>query len=264
MASLLPIIAGCYDFSVGAICGLSSIIVAATVSAGAPLVVAILAGLGVGLVVGVINGFFVTKVGVDSVVVTLGMTIILAGVVTWRTEGRAIVAGIPESLTSVSRTWVAMLPGALFVAALVCLVTYYIVRQTTYGRALEAVGINREAAGLVGLRPSRVTFMSFVLSGTIAAFGGVLQVGIAGAANPNVGPNFTLPAIAAVFLSVAAITPGRFNVGGTVVAIVFLTMLNSGLSLAGAKAYVNDFANGGALILGVATASLLGLRRSRA
>ncbi len=264
MASLLPIIAGGYDFSVGAVCGLSSIIVASMASSGTPLLVAMLAGAACGLVVGAVNGFFVTKVHVDSVVVTLGMTLIVAGAVTWKTSGKAIVSGIPEALTSLSKTWVVGLPGAFFVAAAFAVATWYLVRQTSFGRYLEAVGVNRSAARLVGLRPDRLTFISFVLSGVIAALAGILQIGVAGAANPNVGQNFTLPAIAAVFLSVAAITPGRFNVGGTVIAIVFLAVLNSGLSLAGASSYVNDFANGAALILGVATASLLGLRRSRA
>jgi ribose transport system permease protein len=264
MASLLPIIAGGYDFSVGAVVGLSSIIVASLSSTGTPLLIAILAGAAAGLLIGAVNGFFVTKIHVDSVVVTLGMTIIVAGIVTWATSGKAIVKDIPEALTSLSKTWVFGLPGAFFVALVFTITTWYVLRQTPYGRYLEAVGVNRSAARLVGLRPDRITFIAFILSGVIAALAGFVQVGVAGAANPNVGENFTLPAIAAVFLSVAAITPGRFNVWGTIVAIIFLAVLNSGLSLAGASSYVNDFANGAALILGVSTASLLGLRRSRA
>ena len=264
MASLLPIIAGGYDFSVGAVVGLSSVIVASLASNGTPLLLAILAGAGAGLAVGIVNGFFVTKIHVDSVVVTLGMTIIVAGIITWATAGKAIVKNIPEALTALSKTWVLGFPGAFFVAAIFAIGTWYLLRQTPFGRYLEAVGVNRSAARLVGLRPDRITFVSFVLSGLIAALAGFVQVGVAGAANPNVGGNFTLPAIAAVFLSVAAITPGRFNVWGTLVAIIFLAVLNSGLSLAGASSFVNDFANGAALILGVSTAALLGLRRSRA
>lgn len=263
MASLLPIIAGGYDFSVGAVVGLSSIIVASLSSTGTPLLLAILAGAVSGLAIGAVNGFFVTKVHVDSVVVTLGMTIIVAGIVTWVTSGKAIVKDIPEVLTSLSKSWFPGLPGALFVSLAIAIATWFVIRQTPYGRYLEAVGVNRSAARLVGLRPDRITFIAFGLSGLVAGLAGFVQVGVAGAANPNVGANLTLPAIAAVFLSVAAIAPGRFNVWGTIVAIVFLAVLNSGLSLAGASPFVNDFANGAALILGVSTASLLGIRRSR-
>jgi ribose transport system permease protein len=104
--------------------------------------------------------------------------------------------------------------------------------------------------------------ISFVVAGALSGAAGVLLVAQAGAASPTAGPDFTLPAIAAAFLSVAAIQPGRFNVGGAFVAIVFLAVLNSGLNLAGASSYVNDFANGGALIAGVALASLFGRRRT--
>ena len=180
----------------------------------------------------------------------------------WKSGGQAIVNGIPTVLTSLAKPLVFGIPTCFFIALLFAAATWYLLRQTPFGRYLQAVGTNRSAARLVGLRPARLTFLTFLLSGGIAALAGVVQVGVAGAANPNVGPNFTLPAIAAVFLSVAAITPGRFNVWGTCVAIAFLAVLNSGLSLAGVSSYVNDFANGAALIAGVATASLLGLRRS--
>jgi ribose transport system permease protein len=123
------------------------------------------------------------------------------------------------------------------------------------------MGANRAAARLIGLRTTRLALTGFVLAAVLAGLAGVLLVGVSGAGNPQVGPNFTLPAIAAAFLSVAAIKPGRFNVWGTLTAIVFLAILNSGLNLAGANPYVNDFANGGALILGVSLAAILGRRR---
>ena len=77
----------------------------------------------------------------------------------------------------------------------------------------------------------------------------------------RVGESFTLPALAAAFLSAASIKPGKYNVGGTLVAIFFLATLNSGLSLAGAPPYVSRYVNGAALIIGVALASLVGRRR---
>lgn len=169
MASLLPIIAGAYDFSVGAICGLSAMTVAALASGGTPLWLAIVGGAIVGALIGCFNGYLVTVIKVDSVVVTLGMTIIVAGLVNWRTGGQAIVSGIPKELTAIAKPWLFGLPGAFYISLLMTVITYYLLRHVPYGRYLEAVGTNVSAARLVGLRPGRLTFITFVRSGTIAA-----------------------------------------------------------------------------------------------
>ena len=123
------------------------------------------------------------------------------------------------------------------------------------------MGSNDVAARLVGL-PTRLTLTaSFVIAGVLAGAGGVLQVARSGGADPRVSTNFTLAALAAAFLSAAAIRPGKFNVGGVLVAVAFLAVLNGGLNLAGAQPYVNDYVNGIALIVGVGLAAYLGRRR---
>jgi ribose transport system permease protein len=86
----------------------------------------------------------------------------------------------------------------------------------------------------------------------------------AGGADPAVGDGFTLPALAAAFLSAAAVKPGRYNVGGALVAIFFLAVLNNGLNLAGAQPYVASYVNGVALVAGVGLAAYLQRRRSGA
>ncbi|MFE3998330.1 hypothetical protein ACFX43_05945 [Nocardioides sp. YIM B13467] len=113
-----------------------------------------------------------------------------------------------------------------------------------------------------GLRVNGIRVIAFVAGSGLCAIGGLLYVSRAGGASPNVGATFTPPALAAAFLSAAAVRPGRFNVWGTVVAIFFLAVLNNGLNLAGVEPYVNDFVNGGALIIGVAMAAILYRRRT--
>jgi ribose transport system permease protein len=82
-------------------------------------------------------------------------------------------------------------------------------------------------------------------------------------ADPKVGDTFTLPALAAAFLSAAAMKPGKYNVAGTLVAIFFLGVLNNGLNLAGSPEYVTNYVNGAALIVGVALAVRLGRRQEQ-
>ena len=262
IAALIPLICGQYDFSVGATMGLASVYAATVLSSGAPIVVALLLAIGIGSAVGVVNGALVTRLRVSSVVTTLGTAVIIRGIVTAHTSGVSILSGIPSGLTDFGTGTFLGIPRTAYVAIAIALIISYVLSFTPYGRYTQAVGSNTVAARLVGLPVNRLTWASFIFAGAIAGAAGLLQVAVSGGGNPQVGDNFTLPAIAAAFLSVAAIKPGRFNVWGTMVAILFLASLNSGLNLAGASSYVNDFANGTALICGVALAGLFGRHRA--
>lgn len=263
MAALIPLICQEYDFSVGAIAGLAAVFAASYMAGGGSILVALLLSIGIGLAVGLVNGLLVTRLGVNSVVSTLGTATLIAGLVALKTNGKSIVSGIPEELTDfVSGTWLGI-PRGFYVAIVVTVGVWYLLRQTPWGRYLAAIGDNREAARLLGANIKRRVLVAYLITGAVAGAAALLLIGDTGTASPQVGPGYTLPAIAAAFLSVAAIQPGRFNVWGTLVAILFLGVLNSGLNLAGASPYINDFANGGALILGVALASLLGRNRQR-
>lgn len=262
LAATVPLIAGEFDLSVGATLGLSSVFAASAMSSGAALPVAILLALAIGMVVGLVNGLIVTRTRVNSIIATLGTSIIIDGVVQWKTGGQSIVAGIPASLAAFGGETTLGIPNTVYVMAAVAAVIYYLLAHTPFGRYLHSIGSNREAARLVGLNTRRLLLWTFVLAGMLAGAAGVLEVARAGSAAPSVGDTFTLPALAAAFLSAAAIRPGRFNVGGVIVAIFFLATLNSGLNLAGAQTYVNDLVNGTALIVGVALAGFLGRKRA--
>jgi ribose transport system permease protein len=142
----------------------------------------------------------------------------------------------------------------------VAIFVYYLLGHTPYGRYLYAFGSNRGAARLVGIRTKLTLGMTFVIAGVLSGLAGILQVSRAGSADPKLGETFTLPALAAAFLSAAAIKPGRYNVWGTLVAIFFLAVLNNGLNLAGSPQYVANYVNGAALIVGVGLAVKLGRR----
>jgi ribose transport system permease protein len=146
----------------------------------------------------------------------------------------------------------------------VALAVYYVLVHTPFGRYVYAFGSSPDAARLVGVRTKLVLGSTFVASGALAGIAGVLQVARSGGADPRVGESLTLPALAAAFLSAAAVKPGRYNVGGLLVAILLLAFLSSGLNLVGAEPYITQYVNGGALIVGVALAVYLGRKRSGA
>ena len=261
LAALIPLVCEELDLSVGAAAGLSSIFVASVLSNGTPIIVSILVGVGIGVAIGSINALIITRLRVSAVVTTLAMATILDGITQQKTGGLSVVSQIPTAVTDFGSATTFGIPRTVFVLAAVAIGVYVLLAHAPVGRYLYARGSNPEAARLAGLRTSLLLGFAFGASGALAGAAGVLQVARAGGADPRVGDTFTLPALTAAFLSAASIKPGKFNVGGTLVAIFLLAALNSGLNLAGAPTYVTNYVNGGALLIGVATAVALGRKR---
>jgi ribose transport system permease protein len=262
LAALVPLVANEWDLSVGANAGLASIFAASAMTSGTPLLLAILLGIGIAAGIGLANAIIVNRFGVNAVITTLGMATIIEGIINLKTHGLALNSNIPRSLTDFgSGLWLGI-PQVTFALLVIVLFTYWLLEYTPFGRQLYALGSNPSAARLVGLRTKWILGSAFVTAGVLAGTAGILQVARAGGADPRVGPSFTLPALAAAFLSAAAIKPGRYNVGGALVALFFLATLNNGLSLAGAPVYIASFVNGAALIVGVGLAAYLGRKRS--
>lgn len=263
LGALVPLIAGKWDLSVGAAAGLVAVLAAQSLASGHSLLFALALGLGAGALVGLANALITTFGRVNAVITTLGTATIIDGVVNQRTKGLAVFTDIPRSVVDFGTgTWLG-LPRTVYAVALLGLAVYYVLDHTPYGRYLYAFGSNPSAASLVGIRSRAILIYSFVIAGGLAALGGLLQLARAGGADPAVGDGFTLPALAAAFLSAASIRPGKYNVGGTLVAILFLTVLNSGLNLAGTPPYVGRYVNGSALIVGVGLAAWLGRKQGR-
>ena len=264
LAIIIPLVCGEFDFSVGSIAALSQVLCAGWMSRmGAPLPLAILGAVGVGALIGLSNGNTVSRIGVNSLIVTLGVSSVLVGLVEWYTKGQTIVLHISKDLTNLgSGNWLGI-PRTLYFLAVVAVVVYYVLEHTPYGRYLHSIGSNRDAARLVGLRVEWLVLLSFVFSGLLAGLAGVMLVARNGNADPlAAGVPATLQALAAAFLGATAIKPGRFNVVGTMVAIFFLAFTVSGLSLAGVANWINDVFNGAALFVAVVISTVVGRKRA--
>jgi ribose transport system permease protein len=261
LASLIPLVCNEWDLSIGATAALSSVYAAVALTNGTSVVLAIAIAIGIGFAVGIVNAVLVTRLGVNAVITTLGISIIIAGIITLKTGGITVAGQIPIGITNFGTlTWFGV-PRSVVALAVVAGLVYYLLDHTPYGRYLYALGSNRSAARLTGIRIKLVVGATFVIAGALCGAAGILQVARAGGANPHLADSILLPALAAAFLSAAAIRPGRYNVGGVLVSVYFLAILNNGLNLAGAPEYVSSFVNGGALIIGVGVAARLGGRR---
>ena len=262
LATVFPLVAGQFDLSIGPQAGLASLITAGFMSrTGLPLVPAMVGGVLVGVGFGVINGVLVTRVGINSIVTTLGMTSIIAAIVTAYTSGESIVTGVSPTLTDVGTVQWLGIPAPVFFLAAVSLLSWYLLGHTPWGRALQATGSNARAAEVVGLPVPRMVLTSFVVAGALGGVAGVLLLGVSGSANPASGPGYLLPALAAALLGATTIQPGRYNVLGTLVAVYFLAATVSGLTFWGAETWVSDAFNGVALLVAVGISVWSGKRR---
>lgn len=257
LALLTPLTAGDYDLSVAATMGLSAMTLAIlNVDHGWPIGAAIAAALAVGLLVGLLNGAIIVLIGIDSLIVTLGTSTFIAGVILWISNSQTI-SGVSTTLTdAVVGTRLLEIPLAFYYGIALGLVMYYVFEFMPVGRRLLFVGRGRSVARLSGIRVVRLRWGAFVVSGVVSAFAGVLYAGTLGSADPTSSLSFLLPAFAAAFLGATTIMPGRFNPIGSIAAVYFLVTGITGLQLLGVQTFVQQLFYGGALVLAVALSQL--------
>jgi ribose transport system permease protein len=257
LAIIVPLTAGDYDLSVGATLTLSaSMIGVLNVWHHMPILLVLMVVLAAGAVVGLFNALFIIYFRVPSLVVTLGSTSLISGLVQWMTDSSTI-GGVDDGLiTAVVGLRLIGIPYAFYYSLGAAVVMWYVFDYTPLGRRLLFVGRGREVARLNGIAVDRVRLGALVMSAVMSAAAGILYAGVLGSADPYSGLNFLLPAFAAAFLGATTIQPGRFNPWGAVFAVYFLATGITGLAMLGIPLWVTNVFNGGALILAVTISQL--------
>lgn len=264
VAQLIPLVAGDFDFSPAATAGLVNVLLADMVlEHGWSLGSAVLLVVAVAVLISLVNAVLVVWVGVESLIVTLGMFTLLGGVTIG--VNASPTGGYSGGLDEFVTHKVFGLQMAFWVAVVIYLVLWFWLKHLPSGRRLHFVGFNREVARLSGIRSSALRFVAFVLAGLLSALAGVLLFGLLGGSSPTVGTSMVFPAITAVILGSTAITPGIYNVGGTFIAVYLLMFGITGLELQGHSGWVPQVFFGGALIVAVVMSNITGrtlIRRS--
>lgn len=258
---LLPMTTGDFDLSTASNLGFSAMIVAVlNVNAGVPIWIAIAVALVAGLLVGAFNAFVVVALHVNAFIVTLASGTILVGL-TLAISGQATVGGVDPGFVSLVGGRFLGLTWSFYLAVIIALAIWFLLDFTPLGRRLLFVGSNPEVARLSGLRVGRVRWFALLGSGFFSAVAGVVSIGVVGAADPSSSASYLLPAFAGVFLGATTISPGRFNVWGTVITVFFLATGFAGLQLFGIPTWVQQVFYGVALVLAVAIAESAARRR---
>lgn len=236
-----------FDLSVASAAAFSGMILAlATRDYGLEIaiVLALLAGLGVGL----LNGFLVAGVGINSIIATLGTLSIFRGLTKVMSNGQTIRM---DQFFGLGSGEVIGVPAPVIVLAAVVIVFLFVMRSTVFGRTVYAIGGNPEAARLSGIRVERFVFLSFALSGLLAALAGLILTSQLRAASPIAGEALTLTTVAAVILGGTSLAGGRGTIIGTVLGVLILGTVNNGLTILNISAFWQEVARGIILVLAV-------------
>lgn len=211
-------------------------------------------------VIGVLNGFFVTVVGINALITTLGTLAVFRGLTKVLGDGQTIrIEGFGE--LGVARIAGIPLPVYIFIA---CVIVFWLVlRYTVYGRSLYAIGASPSAARLAGIRTKRVIFIAFVLSSLMVALAGLIRLSQVAGASVNSGLGIELSVITAVVLGGASLSGGRGGLGGTVLAVLIVGVLANGLIQLNVPSFWIEVA-GGLLLLGAVTVDRVRVRLTRA
>ena len=226
------IINGEIDLSVGSMMGLSACAFGWMVKeqgVAAPAAIAI--SLGIGVLGGALNGWFITRVGLPSLVVTLATLIGFRGLARVLVEDRGL-TDFPDWFDALGQQGlIGPLPFALVAFAVLFGVLYIVLERSGFGRKTQVIGTNREVAEFAGIDTNRHKMILFIASGTIAAFAGLLYAARVGAVRGDVANGFELDIITIVLLGGVSIFGGTGSLTGTLLAILIVLNIRNGMAL---------------------------------
>src|SRR3954470_11520795 len=260
MSITIPLAARVFDLSFAGVMTLTGVAVAHLIAKdGVPLIGAIALALAGGGRVGVINAVVVVVMRIDSFIATLATGSLIAALITMVTNEVPITdAKLGGAFAEIGQTNIGGVTLGVVYCAAVAVALWYLLEHTATGRRLYATGFNPDAARLAGVRVARLRFMSLGVSGGLAGATGIVLASMLGSGSPSAGTPYLLPAFAAAFLGATQLKHGRFNAGGTLIAVLLLGTGVTGLALANAPQWAGDMFVGVVLIAALA---LTGLQR---
>ncbi len=246
----MVIITGGIDLSVGAILSFAINIGGLGISLGWPIPVVYLVMIGLGLLLGFINGFLVTRIAVPALIITLGTMNIYRGITMVITRG-IYITGISSSYQIVGE---GLLPFIFFLIILAIFV--FITLRTRFGRNLFAIGERGESALYSGVPVNKYKVITYVLSGFLSAFAGIILVGKSGFIQPQAGMGYEMGAIAAVVIGGTSIFGGSGSILGTFLGSLFMGLILAGLTMLAVNPFWIGFITGFLILVALAVDSL--------
>lgn len=245
------IVTGGIDLSVGSIFGLSAVLIGYFwQSIGLPLELSIvLAILGGGLA-GFMNGFFIVRMSVPPLIMTLATLALYRGLAQGISESQRV-SGFPEWFLELGSGNFLGIPAQLWILIIAIIISAIVLSRTTFGRALYAIGNNEVAARFSGLPVNRYKLIIYTFSGFMSGLAGYIFVSRVSASRSDMGNGLELDVIAAVVVGGTSIFGGTGSIIGTVIGVILIQLLKNGLTLAQVSSDASIIVIGTVLILAI-------------
>lgn len=228
----LVVASGCIDLSVGCMVGMIGTFAAllATRTSGIPAVVIIIITLGIGIGCGLLNGVLINILKLPFFIATIATMSIFEGV-NYLACNNSSVTGIPNWFKQIGQGYVGAIPIPVIIMIAIVVIGIVLVKKTTFGRNALALGGNREAARVCGVKTSRASIGVFVFMGACAAVTALILTGRAASAQTTAGQGMEMDAIAAVVIGGTPLSGGKGRMAGTLIGCMIVGCINNGLNL---------------------------------
>ena len=238
------------DLSVGSILAFSGLCSAMVAVQGYGLLAARSAGMFAGAVMGALNGFMVANLSIPPFVATLGMLSVGRGLTFILNDGSPV-TDLPEAYLALGTGKLGPIGMPIVIFAIVALFFWLVLKYTTYGRYIYAVGGNEKSARTSGIGVRKVTFSVYVISGLLAGLAGIVLSARTTSALPQAGVSYELDAIAAVVIGGTSLSGGTGSIVGTLFGALLIGVINNGLNLLGVSSYYQQVAKGLIIVFAV-------------
>ena len=250
VAGTFVLISGGIDLSVGAVYGLASVVFGELAAHGWDPALAILAGVLAGVVVGTVNGVVSTFFRINSLIATLAMSFVVAGLASLVTSGNLVLIS-DQGAGDIARSQFLTVNMSTWVTVIVVVVLGLVLARTTYGRYVYAAGGNAEAARFAGVRVNLVRVIAFALSGGAAALGGILDSARVLEGNSTNNTTLTFTVVAGIVVGGTSILGGEGAVWRTVIGVLLIALIGNGYGLLSLNPLYEQITLGAIMLLAV-------------
>jgi ribose transport system permease protein len=238
------------DLSVGSVLAFSGVVMASLLQRGAPLTIALLAGLGAGMVCGLLNGLLITVGKLPPFISTLGMMSVARGAALVFTEGRPI-SGFSETFRQIAVGEVFHIPVPVILMVVIYIIAHFVLTKTKLGRYTYAIGGNEEATTLSGVNVRLYKTLVYGLCGMLSGLAAIILTARLNSAQPIAGIMYELDAIAATVIGGTSLAGGEGTIFGTLIGALIIGVLRNGLNLLDISSFVQQIVIGTVIIVAV-------------
>ncbi|CAM3645852.1 ABC transporter permease [Erysipelothrix urinaevulpis] len=263
VAQSLTLLVGELDLSVGKIASLSGVVGAILMtSMGLNPYLSILIAILLGTFLGFVNGTIITKLKLNAMVATIGMTGVYGGINLVITKGKAI-SNIPQQIHFLGKGNILGIPIPFIFTLIVLGIILFIVFKTKTGRYIYAIGNNKEAADLLGVNVDKIRVQIYMIVGTISALAGILYVARLGSAQTAIGENWPMNSIASSVIGGVALTGGIGNPAGALLGATIISVIQNMIVLFGVNIYWQTAVSGIVVVAAISFSSIALMRKNK-